>query len=78
MKLLELTDYRGNDAKEYVEVDDIARIESRVVYSFFGSAKVVGARVFMKGGSRAPTSVLETPDQIIKMIKNKQFVNLGE
>ena len=78
MKILELTDARTGTQKEYVNVDDISRIEPRMKSkSLFGSSyELSGSYVYMKSGPTAPTSVKQIPEQITKMIKNKEYLEV--
>lgn len=72
-RLLELTDglYNGG-AKEYVDVDSITNVIPFTRRNFFGGIELVGSKVF-SGGMNSGTYVRETPEQILTMIKNKQF-----
>lgn len=95
MRLLELTDgVNDTEAKEYADVDSIARIEpfefkeeiyeketqsvgflwnqrTEEVSVYKGKKVRTGSILYMKGKGR--TFVKESPQQIIEMIKNKQF-----
>ena len=80
MKLIELTDAFTGNLKEYVDAENVTNIQPRVEYSrnipFFGKLEVkcVGSSVYTKG-SKYPTHVTETPEQIYKMITDKEQVN---
>lgn len=75
-RLLELHDATGSGEKEYVDVDSITNIVPyRADVGGFWTTRyeTVGSRVF-SGGMDSGTFVKETPEKIVQMIRDKQFI----
>ena len=95
MRLIQLTDFYSKKNIEFVDADDIARIETfekeymneetyEETTGFGPFSKTVtkkrysdqhtrsGSRIFMKSGKCNRTCVLETPEQIVALIKESK------